>query len=115
MGIVASRIADFGSGDGSASGRSYAVATSRASPSTLRQSGRFAVTSKSITASPPSSGSIDATSKPRSASVSAISSADALTSTNSRTQETTSRMSCRSTVAFGTGARSFRPSRSGPV
>src|SRR5207247_5073472 len=38
--------------EGSVSGRSYAVDTSRARPRTLRQSGRLAVTSKSITASP---------------------------------------------------------------
>src|SRR5258706_8698774 len=77
----------------SLSGRSYAVATSRARPMTLSASGRFAVTSKSITASPPSNASMDATSKPRSASVLATSSADAGTSTNSFNQDRTSLMS----------------------
>src|SRR6478672_9521207 len=59
----------------------------------LRQSGRFAVISKSMTASPPPRGSIDATSNPRSDRVPAMSSAEALTSTNSRSQDRTSRMS----------------------
>ena len=76
-----------GFGDAGVYGSSYAVAISRARPATLRQSGRLAVTSKSITPSPPSRRSTEATSKPRSASFSAISSGDAVTSTKSRAQE----------------------------
>src|SRR5476651_1498456 len=94
-GIAASATRAPAFADGSVNGRLYAVATSRARPITLRPSGRFAVISKSITASPPPSGSIDATSKPRDASVFATSSADALTSTNSRSQDKTSFMSVR--------------------
>src|SRR5262245_42804207 len=85
-------MAASGAVEGRVTGRSNAVATSRASPRTLRQSGRFAVTSKSMTASPSGSVSSDATSNPRNPSVSAISCAEAGTSTNSRSQETTSRM-----------------------
>src|SRR5437867_12733794 len=44
-GRLASRTRAFESVDGSAIGRSYVVATSRARPRTLRQSGRFAVIS----------------------------------------------------------------------
>src|SRR5262249_14663943 len=89
-GTAARRTRAPGSDEGSTIGRSNAVATSRASPTTLRQSGRFAVISKSITASPSSSVSIDATSKPRRPIRSAISAADAETSTKSRSQERTS-------------------------
>src|SRR5262245_57646555 len=85
-------MAASGAVEGRVTGRSNAVATSRASPRTLRQSGRFAVTSKSMTASPSGSASSDATSNPRNPSVSAISCAEAGRSTNSRSQETTSRM-----------------------
>src|SRR3989442_2665887 len=81
-----------GSLDGSVIGLSYTVATSRARPSTLRQSGRFAVISKSMTASPSSSFSMEATSNPRRPTFSAISSAGADTSTNSRNQERTRRI-----------------------
>src|SRR6266536_3667206 len=80
------------SADGSAIGKSYAVATSRARPRTLKQSGRFAVISKSTTASPSPRCSIDATSNPRSPIFAAISSAEAGTSTNSRSQDRTNRM-----------------------
>ena len=69
-----------------------AFAVTPVSPRTLRQSGRLAVISKSITASPSGSCSTDATSNPRSPIVPAISSADAETSTNSRSQESTSRI-----------------------
>src|SRR5881396_2864431 len=48
VGIGLSAIGAPGSVDGSTIGLSYTVATSRARPRTLRQSGRFAVTSKSI-------------------------------------------------------------------
>src|SRR6185312_8946539 len=70
-----------------ANGSWNAVATSRARPITLRQSGRFAVTSKSTT-----SFSTDATSNPRSPIFPAISSAEAFTSTKSRNHERTRRM-----------------------
>src|SRR5262249_30141627 len=91
-GMAARRAFARASADGSVIGRSNAVATSRARPTTLRQSGRFAVISKSITASPPGSASTDATSNPRSPIVAAISSAEAEMSTNSRSQERTSRI-----------------------
>src|SRR6266487_1840133 len=78
--------------EGSVSGRSYAVDTSRARPRTLRQSGRLAVTSKSITASPPPASSTDATSNPHRASFRATSSADSGTSTNSRSHDRTNRI-----------------------
>src|SRR5262249_46579407 len=92
--------------DGRVSGLSYAVATSRAGPRTLRQSGRLAVTSKSMTPSgilgPPDrcqgggtiefTGSTDATSNPRRASFAAISSGEAERSTKSRSQETRRRI-----------------------
>ncbi len=92
VGSDASRTFAVFSGDGRMRGSANAVDTSRARPRTLRQSGRFAVISKSITASPPARCSIDATSKPRSPSVAAISSADAVMLTNSRSHETTSRI-----------------------
>src|SRR3984893_11679989 len=91
-GSAASRTRAAGSVEGRAIGKSNAVATSRARPRTLKQSGRFAVISKSMTASPPSRGSIEATSNPRSPILSAISSADAGMSTKSRSQDRTSRM-----------------------
>ena len=56
---------------GSWSGRPYAADASRARPMTLRQSGRFAVISKSMTGWRPCR-STDATSNPRSPSVAAI-------------------------------------------
>ena len=54
VGRVARRRAAGAARRQAGTGRSYAVAISRAKPSTLRQSGRLAVTSKSITASAPS-------------------------------------------------------------
>src|SRR5438874_236631 len=58
VGRALSGIVAPGSVDGSVTALSYTVATSRARPRTLRQSGRFAVISKSITAAPPFSDSI---------------------------------------------------------
>src|SRR5581483_7764601 len=59
VGTVASSTREPGANDGGRTGSSYAVAIARASPMALRQSGRLAVTSRSITPSPFASGSTE--------------------------------------------------------
>ena len=69
---------------GSCSGSPNAAEASRASPITLRQSGRLAVISKSMTGWRPCC--TDATSNPRSASAAAIDSGSPGTFTSSHSQ-----------------------------
>src|ERR1051325_8181600 len=78
---------------------------------TLRQSGRLAVTSKSMTASPSPIGSMDATSNPRSPTRSAISSAGASMSTKSRSHETSRRIYVVSSTAIHHGTTKLTKTR----
>src|SRR5258705_3702148 len=77
-----------GGGAGLPSDSPYAAATSRAMPITDMQSGRFAVTSKSSTASSAPTGSMLSTAKPRTDIVRAMSSGDAAPSPKSRSHDT---------------------------